>query len=222
MAADKKSLRLAWIYLKLLSRRPPRLLRKCKPTKLCGRALAKLSRKNGLELFFLLPTVSLIYSQLKKFWLKRVKTHFYSAFERDLHQRLNAANFRDDPKFPRFFLFFPTGATGKSIFHLKWLQNKFNFPANIVSRLGDIFFFETEGGKDAGLEKRLISKMAEYELANLLPAVVVVSVLLLFLLLSLLLAVAFTIVVIVAAVDSASLLSLFLLQFLTLLFWLYL
>ena len=58
-----------------------------------------------------------------------------------------------------------------------------------VSSRGD-FFFETEGGKDAGLKKRLISKMAEYELANLLPAVVVVSVLLLFLLLSLLLAVA--------------------------------
>ena len=85
-----------------------------------------------------------------------------------------------------------------------------------VSSRGD-FFFETEGGKDAGLKKRLISKMTEYEFANLLPDVVVVSVLLLFLLLSLLHAVAFTIVIIV---DSASLLSLFLLQFLTLYFYL--
>ena len=69
------------------------------------------------------------------------------------------------------------------------------------------------------MEKRLISKMTEYELANLLPDVFVFSVLLLFLL-SLLLAVAFTIVVIVAAVVSVSLLSLFLLQFPTLYFYL--
>ena len=119
-----------------------------------------------------------------------------------------------------FFFFFPTGATGEIYFPFKVASKQVQLSGkHRVSSRGD-FFFETEGGKDAGLEKRLISKMAEYEFANLLPAVVVVSVLLLFLLLSLLLAVAFTIVVIVAAVDSASLLSLFLLQFLTLLFWL--
>ena len=115
-----------------------------------------------------------------------------------------------------FFFFFPTGATGEIYFPFKVASKQVQLSGkHRVSSRGD-FFFETEGGKDAGLEKRLISKMAEYELANLLPAVVVVSVLLLFLL-SLLLAVAFTIVVIV---DSVSLLSLFLLQFLTLYFYL--
>ena len=117
--------------------------------------------------------------------------------------------------FPDSFFFSPTGATGEIYFPFKVASKQVQLSGkHRVSSRGD-FFFETEGGKDAGLKKRLISKMTEYEFANLLPDVVVVSVLLLFLLLSLLHAVAFTIVIIV---DSASLLSLFLLQFLTLLF----